>query len=80
MNVGKIPAQQRQALHYLQRHQTPVFGVIVKYSTANGLLNRGLAEIAERRPYARSGGICLRLTEEGERAIRIIEGTERADT
>lgn len=73
--VRVVPMSQRTALYYIARHQTEEFGVIVKYAPGEALMRRGFASEARRRPFARITGICLRLTNEGLRAIEILEGT-----
>lgn len=76
MNIGvkAIPMPQRQALYYIQRYECRDFGVIVKSITGRTLISKGLATEAPRRPYARAGGVCLRLTDLGRTAITKIEG------
>lgn len=74
IHVKAIPMPQRMALYYIQRYECEGFGVIVKSITGRTLVSKGLATEAPRRPYARAGGICLRLTDAGRAAIAKIEG------
>lgn len=70
----KVSVRMRSALFYVREHQTPEFGVIVAYATGSWAIKRGLAAPAERRAYARTTGVCVRLTEAGYRFTLEIEG------
>jgi hypothetical protein len=73
--MDRIPTAQRTALYRIARNQTPEYGAIIEpMATASALLRRGLAIKAGRRNFARSTGICLRLTEAGQAYIDSIEG------
>lgn len=71
----RMTRNQNAALFYIHKHETKDFGVIVRHATAEALIRKGWAVEARRRKYARETGVCLRLTDEGYKIIRMIEGT-----
>lgn len=73
--LPRMTANQRTALFYIHRHETKDFGVIIRHATAEALLRKGWAVEGRRRKYARETGVCLRLSDEGYKIIRMIEGT-----
>jgi len=72
-----IPMAQRSALFRIRQNQNALFGVIIEPKTAGALLRRGLAELADRRQFARITGTCLRLTDAGQAYINTIEREPR---
>lgn len=66
------PRRQLQAALYVARYEEAgPFGVIVEpAATADAIIRRGLAELAERKPYYRATGLCVRLTEAGRKLAK----------
>jgi hypothetical protein len=60
-----VTANQQHALLYIARYETPEFGVIIRFATAEALVTRGYATSAPRRRFARETGLCVRLTAKG---------------
>lgn len=63
---SRISATQNHTLHYVARYETPEYGVVVRYGTAETLMRRGYLREATRRRFARETGICVRLTDQGK--------------
>lgn len=73
-DIPRMNLNQRNALFYIDRHETADYGVIVRRVTGQSLINRGWAVEGNRRKFARESGICVRLTDEGNKLCRMIEG------
>jgi len=62
-----LSLNQKHALQYVGRYETPEYGVIIRFVTGETLMARGYMAEAKRRRYSRDGGICVRLTEKGRK-------------
>jgi hypothetical protein len=63
-NPHKLSIGLQSAILYVGRYETDEFGAIIK-GNYRSLLARGYVVMAERRPFARPDGICVRLTDKG---------------
>lgn len=75
LELPRLNSNQKTALFYIHKHETKDFGVIIRHATAEALMRKGLAVEGRRRKYARETGICLRLSDEGYKVVRIMEGS-----
>lgn len=64
---GTLTVTQRHFLLYVERYETPEYGVIVRYGTGETLMSRGYFTEAPRRKYSRTTGLCVRLTDKARR-------------
>lgn len=65
----KLSLSQRHALLYVGRYETAEHGVIIRHVTGHRLVERGYMDRARRRPFARTDGLCVRLTAKGRRWV-----------
>ncbi len=62
-----ITSTQNHLLQYVGRHETPEYGVIIRYVSGEAMITRGYMTAAPRRRYSREVGICVRLTDKGRK-------------